>query len=205
MKRFIFKPLLLVLTLISNVSWGSLIGSELTLDVIYQETETSNVINVSRTLTEQVKANDAEFKDIGSTSVTNNLGLSVVDVTVDANSDSITFEYSPWLRGEFGTGFFNGYRFTFDPLLDEFDSATIDTSKTDLAIDNDRLTIDNNQLFVNVSALAFEASAIIKIDLVKSNITPINAVPEPNALLIFMTSLIGVCFMRRSTRKRYFN
>src|SRR5690606_11495102 len=99
--------------LIPLQGYAGLIGTELSVQVEYQQTSTSARFAAGTQVSSTVVDPGVEFLDLSTTQLSNPLNLTIIPVSVNAGNDYIEQDY---LRtsGSFATGFFNGYRFTFD-------------------------------------------------------------------------------------------
>ncbi|ROS00265.1 hypothetical protein EDC56_2903 [Sinobacterium caligoides] len=194
------KNILIGLTLLAahQASHATLIGSELSVQTLYQPTSTSPVETIGFLTTATVVEPGVEFSSLASTEVINPpFGLQVIDVSINTGADYIDIDFDNANRfTAFGAAFKNGYMFTFDS--DEsinITGATIDSSVTTLGIINNDLAFLDNQLFVNVEGLIFNTSTFARINLTSE--LEASTVPLPGAAWLLGTGLITLMGLKK--------
>ena len=185
-----------IFTVLSGSAHAGLVGTEASIRTIFQQTPTSEIVEIGVVDTQIVSPDVVEFPSLEDlevtpppTSSTNGL----VDVAIDINDDSLTIDFdnsSPFFR--FASGVENTYELTFDSeALRAFVSANINPSTT-LGLTASDVTFAGNQLFVNVEGLPFDSSTFAQIDF--------EVVPLPPAVFMFGAAIGGLGYWRRRQR-----
>lgn len=185
---------------------ASLIGTDLSVQVIAQSTQTSTPFSIGFAVTAVVRDPGIEFLNLATTQQSNSGNFSIVPVSVDARAFSIDIRILPSAgAGLFATTFFNGYKFTFtSAALANITGAQLDSSST-INIPQSYLSFSGNQLLVNVSGFAFNGNSTSN-SLIRVNLTvtggpdSVQAVPEPATLSVFAAT--GLILLGRRTWRR---
>ncbi len=161
----------IIFLLLGQTSEAALLGTNLSIETVFQQTSTSAVETVGFLTTATVVEPGVEFPSLAATEVINPpLGLQVVDVSVNAGDGFLEIDFDNVTHTSFSPAFFNGYVFTFDSsVVVDIASATIDTSVTTLGLEQSDLTFSGNQLTVNVEGLPFNTPTFARIELTSTN------------------------------------
>ena len=202
LRRGVLALVLLLCALTSNPIQASLIGTDLSVQVVFKTSPTSPPVDIGFLTTARVVNPGIEFPDLSKTQQNNNTGYSIVPVSVDAGADFLKLQILPSAgSGFFAPTFFNGYVFTFSSAaLADITGARIDPSTT-LGITSPDVTFSGNNLFLNVEGLTFNRSSFVRIDLTVVGGPPQQTpVPEPGTLSLFGGAaglLLLACAWRR--------
>lgn len=174
---------------LAQVSEAALIGTELGFQVIYQETSTSQPIEVTSINTVTVGEPGVEVPHTNVVPVINPIGIPLVDLSINAGNDFIELGFAnsaPFSL--FAPAFRDSIVFTFDSVAKPtITSATIDPVTTLGLIPSD-ITFVGNKLEINTGrGLAFDPSTIVRIDL-----TSTSPVPLPAAVWLFGAGLVSL-------------
>jgi len=197
MKKSTLTALLFVAS--TQSSNAALLGSELSIETIFQSTSTSSISTIGFLTTATVVEPGIEFSSLASTQVINPpLGLQVIDVSINAGDDFIEIDFTnsnPF--SSFASAFQNGYMLTFDSAaVIDITDATIDNGVTSLGLTANDLTFSGNQLFVNVEGLSFNTSTFARINLTSNG--GVSAVPLPASLWLFGSGLLALVGLKRA-------
>ncbi len=187
----------LFLACATQTSNAALLGTDLSIETLFQQTSSSTIETIGFLTTATVVEPGVEFPSLASTEVVNPpLGLTVVDVAINAGDAFLEIDFDNVTHTGFAFSFFNGYAFTFDSSLAvTFTGATIDTSVTTLGLTQSDLSFSGNQLFVNVEGLSFNTSTFARINLTSDG-GP-STVPLPAAIWFFGSGLVGLVGVAR--------
>ena len=192
--KLLLCSLTIVFCVTAQVSQATLIGTELSLETVFQATSTSPVNTIGFLTTATVREPGVEFPSLSATQVNNPpFGLVLVNVAINAGSNfiEIDFDNSAPFTG-FASAFRNSYLFTFDHVATpSIQGAFIDRGVTSLGLSDSDLSFSGNKLEVNVESLPFNSSSFARINLTVAG-GPTTAVPEPSSLLLLSSALIGL-------------
>jgi len=185
----------LLLATLSQGANSALLGTELSLETIFQSTPSSSAETLGFLTTATVVDPGVEFPSVAALEVDNPpLGLRLVDVSIDAGDDSIEidFDNATGFSG-FASGFQNTYVFSFDSSIPAIiTDAAIDTSVTTLGLAASDVTFTGNQLLVNVESLPFDTSTFARINLTSVGGPGGGSVPLPATLLLLGIGLVSL-------------
>ena len=194
-KSIVYGALLFVVSQTCN---AALIGTELSLDTVFQSTSTSTIELLSFSTTATVVEPGIEFSSVAALEVVNPpLGLRLVDTSINVGDNFIEIDFdNTGAFNRFTSAFQNTYIFTFDSIaaLNIID-ASIDTSLTTLGLSADDVTFSGRQLFVNVEGLSFNTSTFARINLTSNG--GVSAVPLPASLWLFGSGLLALVGFKR--------
>jgi hypothetical protein len=174
---------------------SALLGTELSIETLYQGTQTSTPTQIGFLTTATVSDSVVEFPSLADLE-TGSGGMSLVDVSIDVGDDYLDIGFDNAGFGYFATGYFNGYVFTFDSdTAVTFTEATVDSVVTTLGLNDSLLSFVGNQLYVNVAGLSFNSTSYARIDLTSEG-GP-SPVPVPAAVWLFASGLLGLVGWRR--------
>jgi hypothetical protein len=195
-KTLLFGLLLLSLT---QTSQAALIGSQLSVEAIFQSTASSPIETIGFLTTATVIDPGIEFPSFAALDVPGD-SLDLVDTSVDVGDDLIEIDFDNTSAfTSFASAFQNTVVFTFDSLAAiTFTGATIDTGVTTLGLTADDVTFSGNKLSINVEGLSFDTSTFVRIDLLSEG-GP-SAVPLPSAVWLFGSGLLGLLGFRRQSK-----
>lgn len=182
----------LLLTALAQPSSAALLGTELSLDTIFQSTPASPISSLSFLTTATVVEPGVEFPDVGALEVDDPpFGLFLVDVAIDVGDNFIEIDFDNAGNGQFAPGFQNTYIFTFDSAVAAtITAAAIDSTVTTLGLVASDVGFAGNQLFINVENLSFNAATFARVNLlVEGGPSPI---PLPAAAWLLAPALIGL-------------
>jgi FG-GAP-like repeat/Bacterial Ig domain/RTX calcium-binding nonapeptide repeat (4 copies) len=156
---------------LTSGSGAGLMGTELSIQTIFQSTPTAQPTIIGSLTTATVTEPGVEFPSVKDSEV---FGQLVVDVAINVGDNFIEIDFDNSLPyTSFATGFRNGYLFTFDhAAAPNITGAVIDTAVTTLGLSADDLLFENNSLFVNVEGLTFNTSTFARINLTVDRINP---------------------------------
>lgn len=182
---------------IPYTSQAALLGTELSLEVLFQQTSISEPSTIGFLTTAIVQEPEVEFPSAEALEVDNPpFGLQVVDVAINAGDNYLEIDFDNVVFSSFAPAYFNGYAFTFDSdVAVTFTDASVDTSVTTLGITQSDLSFSGNQLLVNVEGLPFNTSTFARINLTSTG-GP-SPVPVPAAVWLFGSGLLGLIAMAR--------
>lgn len=187
----------LLLSAVTSTSQAALLGSELSLETIYQSTSSSQVYTIGYLTIATVTEPGVEFTSLQALETS---GSTLYDVSINVGDDFIEIDFDntqPYSR--FGSALMNGYVLTFDSAVAvNFTDAIIDTSVTTLGLAESDVTFLGNQLMINVEGLSFNTSTFARINL--STEGGVSAVPVPAAFWLFGSGLIALAGIRRSKK-----
>ncbi len=180
---------------ISQASYAGLLGTNLSLDTVFQRTSTSPIINLSLPTTATVIEPGIEFPSVLALLVSNPDGLVLADTSINVGDDFLEIDFDNATNiSNFDAAIQNTYVFTFDSTAAlSITSATIDTAVTTLGIIESDISFSGNQLFVNVEGLSFDTSTFARINLSSVDVP----VPTPATIILFLIGLTTLGFIRR--------
>jgi PEP-CTERM motif-containing protein len=199
MKKILLSGLLFLS--LTQTSQAALIGSQLSVEAIFQLTPSSPIETIGFLTTATVIDPGIEFPSFQALEVPGaGLGTGLVDTSVDVGDNFIEIDFdntSPFTS--FASAFQNTLVFTFDSLAAiSITGATIDTGVTTLGLTAGDVTFSGNQLSINVEGLSFNTSTFVQIDLLSEG-GP-SAVPLPSAIWLFGSGLLGLLGFRRQSK-----
>ena len=182
----------LLILFFTKVSEATLLGTELSIETVFQQTSGSTVETIGFLTTATVVEPGVEFPSLAATEVINPpFGLQVVDVAINAGDDFIEIDFDNATFAMFASAFLNGYIFTFDSnVAVDIVDATIDTAVTTLGITASDIAFSGNQLTVNVESLPFNTSTFARINL--KSVVGSSPVPEPALAWLLSFGLLGL-------------
>lgn len=188
-------PVLLVTLGLSHAAQGGLLGTQVSLETVFQETLSDEPVALSFPEEFTVVDPGVEIPDVsvlevpGSPSGINGL----VETSIDVGNDFIEIDFDNVLSTRFASGIQNTYIFTFDGQAGlEFTEATIDSDVTTLGLEAEDVTFDGNKLLINVEGLPFSTSTFVRVNL--------TTVPEPTSVGLFAATLFCLTTRRRRSR-----
>jgi len=186
----------IIFALSGQTSEAALLGTDLSVKTVFQQTAVSSVNTIGFLTTAHVVEPGVEFSSLAATEVINpTLGLHVVDVAINAGDNFLDINFDNVSPAHFVSAFLNGYVFTFDSIVAaEITGATIDTSVTTLGLVPTDLAFSGNQLIVNVEGLSFNTSTFARINL--TSVGGPAPVPVPAAAWLFASGLLGLLTMK---------
>lgn len=201
-------------SLLAVPAHASLVDTVLTVEVQYQQAETSDRGAISFAETRRVGPG-LEFLNLANNQIASNpFGLSVVPVSVDVGADYIDLDYSPAGSGGFASGFFNGYSFQFQGGIPvEFQGASIDPL-TNLGVSDDDLAFGGDTILLDVASRSFNSEGLIRISVSSEGggapagpggenpdnpSIPVPAVPVPASLPLILGALGLLGLVRRQS------
>lgn len=197
MKRILFATIVYLISI--QTSQAALLGSQLSLETIFQSTSASPIVTIGVPTTATVTEPGIEFQSLRALAIP---GSSLVDVSINAGDNFIEIDFDnarpPNL---FTSAFRNGYLFTFaSAAAINITGASIDTGVTSLGLSANDLIFSGNQLFVNVEGLSFNTSTFARINLTSEG--GVNAVPLPGTVWLFGCGLLALIGFRRQLIKK---
>jgi len=151
---------------LAQSSHAALLGTELSLKIIYQPTSSSTEETIGFLTTAVVDEPKVEFPSVAALDIDGD-NFTLVDVSINVGDNYLEIDFdnsSPY--SSFSSGYKNGYVFTFDSgIAATITGATIDNNVTTLGLIESDLTFTGNQLYVNVEGLSFNASTFVRINL----------------------------------------
>ncbi|GFO76844.1 hypothetical protein BPLS_P4889 [Bathymodiolus platifrons methanotrophic gill symbiont] len=148
------------------IQWGGcpqLLGTEITLKVIYQPYPSSAIGTISSINLETVIDPGHEFPRINELDIYN---YSLVNVSIDVGDDYIEIGFRNASSGRFSRAVENTYVLEFDKMASgKIGSATIDRSVTTLDLSDSDVRLVDNELFINVESLPFNPSSFVRINI----------------------------------------
>lgn len=183
---------------VSCAANATLVGSDITLDTIYQQTglDAETLIGVSAT--ETVRDPGVEFPSLGDLSIPDR-SSSLVDVSIDAGNDFVAIDFDNAVQGsQFSTGYFNGYILTFEEdVAENLTGAAVDSDVTTLELSDSDIELSGNQLSINVAGLYFDTSTYARIDLQSDATAQPQPVPLPAGVWLLGSGLLGLMGVKR--------
>ena len=197
MKKILLTGLLLLP--FTQTSQAALIGSQVSIEGIFQSTPTSTIQTISFLTTATVTDPGVEFPSSAALDIAGD-AFTIVDTSIDIGDDFIEIRFdntSPFRS--FSSGFQNTAIYTFDSAAAiTFTGATIDTSVTTLGLAENDITFLGNKLSINFESLSFNTSTIARINLVSEG--GVSPVPIPSAVWLFVSGLLGLLGFRRQLK-----
>ena len=197
MKKIILTGLLLLP--FTQTSQAALLGSQLSVEAIFQSTPTSTINTIGFLTTATVTDPGVEFPSLAALDVPGDT-VTLIDVSIDVGDDFIEIDYansSPFTLT--ASGFQNSLVFTFDSAAAiTFTGAIIDTNVTTLGLAENDITFLGNKLSINFESLSFNTSTIARINLVSEG--GVSPVPIPSAAWLFVSGLLGLLGFRRQLK-----
>ncbi len=186
----------------AQVSQATLIGTELSLETIFQSTPSSSVNAIGFLTTATVREPGVEFPSLSATQVSNPpLGLQLVNVAINSGNNFIEIDFdnsAPFTS--FASAFRNSYVFTFDnAAMPSIEGASIDRSVTTLGLSDSDLRFSLNKLEVNVEGLSFSSSSFARVNLTVEG-GPSNPVPEPATVWLFVAGLAALLAYKKKSK-----
>lgn len=203
--QIIFASVLVISTAVQAMP-VSLYGTQLLTQVQYQQTAQTDRLALSFSDT-SIVGSAIEISNLADLQIASNpFNLGVVPVSVDVGQNYIQLDYGQAVAGAFASGFFNGYKFSFDSTIPvSILSATVNPSSTLVGLDDNRLTFEGNNLFVNVASLSFQPTSIFRIDLtaISTEVPPEASIPLPATTWMMLLGLVclGTVRSRAGGRK----
>ncbi|WP_200332701.1 hypothetical protein [Thiocystis violacea] len=158
------STLLLFFSLVQSTQAG-LLGTELSLQVIYQATQSSSIETIGFLTTAVVDATNIEFPSVAELDVEGD-NFYVVDVSINVGDNYIEIGFENCPSAGYTAGYQNGYVFTFDSgIIATITGAAIDHDATTIDLAENDVTFSGNQLTVNVEGLQYNNSSFVRIDL----------------------------------------
>lgn len=186
-----------MLATVASTSQAALLGTELSLETIYQSTSSSDIQLIGYQTTAIVTEPGVEFLSLQALETNGN---SLVDVSINVGDRFIEIDFDntrPY--SYFTSAYQNGYVFTFDSAVAvNFTGAVIDSSVTTLGLSAADVSFLGNQLIVNVEGLSFNTSTFARINLTSEG--GVSAVPLPGAFWLFGAGLFALAGMSRLTK-----
>ena len=167
MRRFwlTFPPVLFGLLAASVPASASLIGTEFSLEVIFQLSPSAAVQRIGILSTATVSESEVEFPNVADLD-TKQPGVILLNVSIDVGADRVDIDFDKVGTGAFARAYENTYIFRFDSeIAVEITGATIDTSVTTLDLAPEDVTFSGNELHINVDGLAYTPSTFARIRL----------------------------------------
>lgn len=160
-----------------------MIGTDVSLQTIYQSTPTS-AINTVDFKTVEVIDPGIEFISIKAIEA-EGASPNLADVAINIGSDFIEIDFNntgPYFT--FTSAYQNGYVLTFNSNVPVYLlSASIDANATNFGLISNDLILSNDQLIINVEGLSFSRSSFARINL-EPSVEP-SPVPLPGAFWLF--------------------
>ena len=196
MKKTLLTALIYLIS--TQTSQAALLGSELSLETIFQSTSASSIVTTGFLTTATVTEPGIEFRSLRALATP---GSSLVDVSINAGDNFIEIDFDNTRPPNlFVPAFQNGYLFTFASIAAiNITGASIDTGITSLGLTANDLIFSGNQLFVNVEGLSFNTSTFARINLTSEG--GVNAVPLPGTIWLFCSALLALIGVRRQLNK----
>lgn len=149
---------------LNQTSNAGLLGTELSLKIIFQSSPSSTVETIG-SLTETVVEPEIEFPSVNDLDIAGD-GFNLVDVSINAGGDFIEIDFSNVSSGRFSSAFENTYVLKFENDASvNITSAAIDSSVTTLGLAASDVRFVGNELFINVESLSFNSTTFVRIDL----------------------------------------
>jgi hypothetical protein len=179
---------------------ADLIGTQVTFGTLFKQTSASAPVVFSTTVGATVSASIVEFPSLSAYAIANNLGLTVVNGTVDVTALSLTETFQNAGSGVFATAFANDAVYTFTSAALVNIVGAVVNPISNLGLTNADLTFSGDQLFINYGGgQSFNPNSVLQIDLVVQggpNGTSA-AAPEPATLALLGSGLMALCLIRR--------
>jgi len=178
----------------AQTSQAALLGTQLNIGFVYQETSSSELFTLETLDTATVVEPGVEFPSGAALEVVNPPpGTELVDLAINAGDDFLEIDFDNVTQSQFLPAFLNAILFTFDSSAAVLiTGASIDATVTTLGLTQSDLTFVGNQLTVNTEGLFFDTSTFARINLASTS-----AVPIPAATWLFGSGLLGLIGMAR--------
>ena len=194
-KYFFSAAILFALS--GKITYAALLGSEISLETIFQGSASSPIDRIGFLTTAIVMEPGVEFPSLEALEIPGaGIGTGLVDTTINVGNDFLEIDFDNVTHTVFAPALQNTYVFTFDSSVAiTFTDATIDNSVTSLGLSSSDLTFSDNKLFINVEGLSFNTSTFARINLV--SVGGQNAVPIPTAGWLLGSGLLGLIGIAR--------